>query len=296
MSFNNMRKQFAQEWKTADVHEWSQALSVTILDEFPDLPAKINELEPNFPAAKAKISQQLFPHDVYVASFLRMCESRQNMKDNDVLGISCGGCLVMLYCLVAHYKFDPSLVAIFHDTMYDMGTTCLQGYTHRMLSVIIALTRDMQASRAGIMRNASDLCSSSSSTDDCSVCTPMVTHMTKPEEKGISDAATRRATTVSVPMASQQTTTFVPVQLTKSQMEQQQIQLRSLAEAQKRQASMQQQQRQQQQETTRHVVASVMHGTQIDVAPYQAQPGVRLASSSVVQPNQDGTLFSGEFI
>lgn len=294
MSFNNMRKQFAQEWKTADVHEWSQALSVTILDEFPDLPAKINELEPNFPVAKAKISQQLFPHDVYVASFLRMCESRQNMKDNDVLGISCGGCLVMLYCLIAHYKFDPSLVAIFHDTMYDMGTTCLQGYTHRMLSVIIALTRDMQASRAGIMRNASDLCSSSSSTDDCSVCAPMMTHVAKPE--GISDAATRRLTTVSVPMASQQTTTFVPVQLTKSQMEQQQIQLRSLAEAQKRQASVQQQQRQQQQETTRHVVASVMHGTQIDVAPYQAQPGVRLASSSVVQPNQDGTLFSGEFI
>lgn len=45
-----------------------------------------------------------------------------------------------------------------------------------------------------------------------------------------------------------------------------------------------------------HVATSVMQGTQLDVAPYQAQPGVRLVYSAVVPANQSDVVFSGEFI
>ena len=142
MSFHNMQKQTTVEWKRSDVHEWSKELAQTITTQFPDLPTTINTMEINFDIVKGKL-QSAFVTDTYVHAFLRMCESRKGIKDKDVLNISCGGCLVMVYCLLSYNKFDVSLMRVFRDLMYDMGTTCLQGYTHRMLSFIIALLRDM---------------------------------------------------------------------------------------------------------------------------------------------------------
>ena len=77
-----------------------------------------------------------------------MCDKRSTVRDAAACDVSCGGCLAMMYCIVAHYKFEPSLVHAMKMTIYDIGTTCLQGYTHRMLSFIVALMRDMESSAA----------------------------------------------------------------------------------------------------------------------------------------------------
>ncbi|MDD5753292.1 MAG: hypothetical protein PHN45_00875 [Methylococcales bacterium] len=146
MSFNDMRAKGPVEWLKPDVHQWSDTLGRTISTEFPDLPAKINSLERYYDTVRVRV-KTLYgsPADVAqkVETFLRMCDVRKNIKDADAAGVSCCGCLAMLYCLVAHYKFDDTMVTALRDVMFDIGTTCLQGYTHRMLLLIIALLRDM---------------------------------------------------------------------------------------------------------------------------------------------------------
>lgn len=144
MSFNNMKKQFELEWNNPDVHARTAEMRKTIETQFPDLIDKINALEPKYGVVRERLVKELYPNDQLVVRFLQLCDARQRTRDGAMLGVSCGGCLVMLFCLVAHYEFDPSLVLVFKDTMYDMGTTCLQGYTHRMLSLILALMRDME--------------------------------------------------------------------------------------------------------------------------------------------------------
>jgi len=150
MSFHDMGEKAGSQWRNPDVHYWSGQLRETLSNDTTNLVAKINALEPKYPLARAKVMDLYKNEDVVtkqnIETFLKRCDALCSVRDAAASGASCGGCLAMMYCLVAHNKFEPSLVEAMKMTIYDIGTTCLQGYTHRMLSFIIALTRDMESS------------------------------------------------------------------------------------------------------------------------------------------------------
>lgn len=131
------------DWKNPDIHARSREISEAIKLRFPDLPTKINALEPKYDIARRKVLE-LFPGDANVASLLGYCDARRKTNDRDLLGITCGGALTMAFCLVAHSDYEPSIVCAFKDTLYDMGHTCLQGYTHRLVIFIMAMMGDME--------------------------------------------------------------------------------------------------------------------------------------------------------
>lgn len=135
-----MRAKYRVDWKVPDVHSWSTAMSSTLAQEFPNLVDSINALEPKYQYGRTKVVA-LFPEDQRVVSVLELCDRRWNVRDADLLGVSCGGCLCMTYCLLAKLQFDKSIVAAFYDTLMDMGVTCLQGYTHRLMSLIVPMVR-----------------------------------------------------------------------------------------------------------------------------------------------------------
>jgi hypothetical protein len=145
-SFNDMRAKYQVDWKVPDVHSWSTAMSQTLETEFPNLVGSINALEPKYEMGREKVIK-MFPGDGKVLQVMEMFDRRKNVRDSDLVGVSCGGCLCMTYCLIAKLQFEKSMVAAFYDTLMDMGVTCLQGYTHRLMSLIVPMLRCLQEQR-----------------------------------------------------------------------------------------------------------------------------------------------------
>jgi hypothetical protein len=147
-SLNDMTAKTPVEWKVSDVHAWSNSINTTLQTEFPDMIKVINELESKYTVARYHVYLKLKENNNdgkydmnKVEIVLKMFDDRKTLRDGALSGISCSGCLCMAFCLLSHYSFDKSLLNLFYDALMDMGTTCLQGFTHRLLSFIIPLKR-----------------------------------------------------------------------------------------------------------------------------------------------------------
>lgn len=145
-SFSNMASLYAIQHQQADVHAKTPDIQ-TALRAHPGIVDKMNALEASYPAAKT-IALRLFKDDQNIVLFFQLMDARSHTHDADALGLSCGGAFAMTVSLVAYYEFEPSLVRLLKETMYDMGVTCVQGYTHRMVWFILMLIDNMDTEKA----------------------------------------------------------------------------------------------------------------------------------------------------
>lgn len=141
-SFSNMAPLYAMQHQQVDVHAKTHDIQIALLAH-PGIVDKMNALESSYPAAK-KITLRLFKDDQNIVLFFQLMDARAQTHDADALGVSCGGAFAMLVSLIAYYEFEPSLVRLLKETMYDMGVTCVQGYTHRMVWLILMMIDNME--------------------------------------------------------------------------------------------------------------------------------------------------------
>jgi hypothetical protein len=130
-------------WVKENVHSWSSDMTKVVADEFPYLPDKTREYLSRFDEARADITGYYRQHACadalnVVVSVLDKINSRRAARDADLMMISPAGLLAMLWFdyVVPNGCFDH-----FADTMRDMGSTCVQGDTHRLFSTLVAMFR-----------------------------------------------------------------------------------------------------------------------------------------------------------
>ena len=146
-SFNDMQAKTNVEWKNSDVHAWSESIRTTINQEFPMLIQDINYTSNTYNYVRDQLLNYLFPNDHRIAQIVHLIDQRCGYSDSALLEVKCEGCLCMAYFLVKRHHFESSIVCLFYDTLMDMGQTCLQGYTHRLISFIIAILRSMSKNK-----------------------------------------------------------------------------------------------------------------------------------------------------
>jgi len=106
-------------------------MSRTLSAEFDPLPALSQRQRERFPEVRAAI----LAANPALAPVMTKLAGRANALDKDLCNVSPTGLLVVAWDLADH---DVSIVT---PTLVDMGATCLQGDTHRLFSLIVALQR-----------------------------------------------------------------------------------------------------------------------------------------------------------
>jgi hypothetical protein len=128
----------ATAWKNPDVHAHTVEMRTQLQKEFQELPQLTRLYASSFDRA-AKEIKQVYNGDGEVVACLDKMTRRKDVVDNDLCGVMPAG----LLALVWEDKIKPNEEAREHflATLKDMGTTCVQGDTHRLFATYVAFSR-----------------------------------------------------------------------------------------------------------------------------------------------------------
>lgn len=129
-------------WQNPDVHARTPEVQSVIKSEYERLVPRSIEMLPHFQCAKVDILAA-FPGDQQIKACLDKMEARKQVIDRDTFGMSPAGLLAATwYDMVVPYGGQDH----FKNTVYDMGLTCVQGDTHRLILTYVALDRSVKPS------------------------------------------------------------------------------------------------------------------------------------------------------
>ena len=111
-----------------------------IKSEFPKLVNQTTKYINRFDGAVTDIQAQ-YKNDVMVNMVLKKMDQRKYTPDNDLFGVMPSGLLALVWYEYIKKIDDPDCYTLFKENLYDMGTTCTQGDSHRLLSILTALER-----------------------------------------------------------------------------------------------------------------------------------------------------------
>lgn len=129
-------------WLNPDVHARTPELRAQLLSEFPELP-KITQNRAVVPNEIERVVSEIRSRQIpaEASACLDKIYGRRGAIDRDLGSVSVAGllCVVWSDCVVPRIgmAFD-----IFVSTLCDMGTTCVQGDSHRLFATYVALKRD----------------------------------------------------------------------------------------------------------------------------------------------------------
>lgn len=128
-------------WYSPDVHSWTTEMRNLIKEEFPRLRDQTRIYASEFDTSVAEICQR-FKDDILVKQTLDKMVARRNAIDTDLFGVVPAGLLALVWIEYVKKIDEPECYTLFQETLHDMGTTCLQGDSFRLLSILVALERD----------------------------------------------------------------------------------------------------------------------------------------------------------
>lgn len=131
-----------QAWMDPDVHSWSQRMRDLIQAEFPHFKEQCLAFYHHFDVAVQEAKQQ-YAGAPGALSVLEKLVTRKRSMDADLAGVSLAGLFAMIWFKYVKEINDVDCYALLRDTLIDMGTTCLQGDTHRLFSIMVSLDRIM---------------------------------------------------------------------------------------------------------------------------------------------------------
>lgn len=120
------------EWVDSDVHSWSARMSETMSSEMPGLVAEAA-------SALCRFNPEAIKRFAGPASYavVDKVASRSRMSDRDLCGANPAGLLQLLWEACAVTNDREAMAA----TLADVGSTCLQGDTHRIFAHLLAIRR-----------------------------------------------------------------------------------------------------------------------------------------------------------
>lgn len=130
-------------WVKSDVHQWSKEMSTCILKLYPALPDETRLCAQQFDRVYKEINGTL--KNIKVLDTLNFMKSRANGIDRDLCCILASGLLVVCWDMAKEMNDKDSIAPLFIDTLDDMGKTCIQGHTHRLFSLYVALKESQKS-------------------------------------------------------------------------------------------------------------------------------------------------------
>lgn len=131
-----------QPWLNPDVHARTPEMRAQLLSEFPELP-KLCADRAAVPSEIVRVLNEIRGREMpsEALACLDKIYARRGAIDNDLCSISVAGllCVVWSDCVVP--RIDSTL-NLFVGTLCDMGTTCVQGDSHRLFAAYVAFKRD----------------------------------------------------------------------------------------------------------------------------------------------------------
>jgi hypothetical protein len=120
-------------WVEPDVHAWSARMAVVLRETCPQLATESVEAAKRHAEAIAE-AKAVLPQRLHAV--LDKLVARKDMIDGDLCGVSALGLFVL-----AWNERDRSSNLAIADVLEDIGSTCLQGDTHRLFALLVALRR-----------------------------------------------------------------------------------------------------------------------------------------------------------
>jgi hypothetical protein len=129
-------------WLNADVHARTPEMRAQLLAEYPDLP-KLTRDRSVVPGEIERVISEMRGR-VMIAEAVACIDkiyARRGAIDNDLCSVSVAGllCVVWSDCVVPRIT---KTIDLFVATLCDMGTTCVQGDSHRLFAAYVAYKRD----------------------------------------------------------------------------------------------------------------------------------------------------------
>lgn len=115
-------------------------MSAVAQEQYPDLGPNTAQLAAG-PAGAAVLAEIRAAMPASVHHVLNKLSARSGLADPDLCDANPVGLLVMVWRAVRATGPNPDAVAALRCTLEDMGSTCLQGDTHRLFSLHVALHR-----------------------------------------------------------------------------------------------------------------------------------------------------------
>ena len=124
-------------WQNPDVHAHTAEMKSLLMQEFPHLPQLTLLYTSSFDRSVCDI-KMIYKNEKEVMACLEKMMKRKDVIDNDLCGVRPAG----LLSLVWEDKIKPNgAYAHFLSTLKDMGTTCVQGDSHRLFATYVAFSR-----------------------------------------------------------------------------------------------------------------------------------------------------------
>lgn len=125
------------QWQNPDVHARTAEMRTQLQREFRDLPDLTRLYSSSFDRASKEI-REMYRGNALVTACLDKMARRRDAVDNDLCGVVPAG----LLSLVWEDKIKPNgAYDHFLGTLEDMGTTCVQGDSHRLFATHVAFSR-----------------------------------------------------------------------------------------------------------------------------------------------------------
>lgn len=134
-STNRQRK----SWFREDVHTWTREMKQQLDAEFPALVHTTQSIVLQFEATVNEMKSHPTLATKDLDPVYSKLTGRRTIRDADMNGMCIGGMLVCVWKLVD--QEEPSAIEHIRGMLLDMGSTCIQGDTHRMFSTYVALHR-----------------------------------------------------------------------------------------------------------------------------------------------------------
>lgn len=127
-------------WKNPDVHAHTAEMRSIMSSEFPKLPKLAELYMKDFDTVCTEIERH-YAGNGSIAQCINKLRVRKDVRDHDLQGISLAGllCIVWIDCV----KPSGELYDHFACILQDMGTTCVQGDSHRLFSLYVASVRSI---------------------------------------------------------------------------------------------------------------------------------------------------------
>jgi hypothetical protein len=151
-------------WYIPDVHSWTGIIRMTVRDEMPELPeATRQRMEQDNPRQVFEQAMFVFwdrvrswPNAMAVKNVLTKFEERVLVVDPELDNMSPSGLLIITFDMVQTIEpifdkdhepnKDGAWRALF-DTLLETAGTCVQGDTHRLFALFVALYREQSRYR-----------------------------------------------------------------------------------------------------------------------------------------------------
>jgi hypothetical protein len=134
-----------KEWYIPDVHAWTPEMKRIMTEEYPNLIDISKQYAIKFDDACLDIMSIFGGADPLIPVVLNKMSGRRTCVDKYLGGVVPAGLFAYVWFEYVRKIHETECYILFKNTLMDMGQTCIQGDTHRLFTILVALDRALKS-------------------------------------------------------------------------------------------------------------------------------------------------------